>query len=466
MSVRIQRIIVEKLFGKFNYDLNLANGYDVSILIGPNGCGKTTIFNFIYFIFNLTYDSYLKIKDIPFNEFKCILSSGKSLRLFRAESINKSPNPNGKEYDLFFDDGNGINIKIDEYLTSFIQDQRINNCSNDFIDFIDFKRNIREKARGHRYFSSRLPIDSAKDDVEQDFFTLIYNNLNNLDEKYYYSLLDSVNNIFKILNDDEYIANINYITSNRLYDVKKDNEVVESLSKIKNEIINIFNEANDKYKKRLSKAKDVILREYLNVDDNNPKIKDQDSFIQFWKDYMTDLTNYSKIGLIDRENDVLDCFKEKNGLANVFRSKPAFMIVYIEAFKDTLKPFKDFYNKFYLFQKILNERNEASGKAFAFSREKGIVFSVDGNDLPLECMSSGEKNDFIMFYNLIFNSHKGGVVLVDEPEISLHIEWQDAVIDTMFDICEMNKLQVIIATHSPHIVNGYNDLILKGGPTK
>ena len=44
---RIQKIEIRKLFNMFDYDIEIDAGNDVSVLIAPNGCGKTTIFNFI-----------------------------------------------------------------------------------------------------------------------------------------------------------------------------------------------------------------------------------------------------------------------------------------------------------------------------------------------------------------------------------------------------------------------------------
>ena len=68
-----------------------------------------------------------------------------------------------------------------------------------------------------------------------------------------------------------------------------------------------------------------------------------------------------------------------------------------------------------------------------------------------------------MFYRLIFNTSINGIVLIDEPEISLHIEWQEDYLDRLIDICQMNGLQAIVATHSPNIVNGHFDLFVDKG---
>ena len=65
-----------------------------------------------------------------------------------------------------------------------------------------------------------------------------------------------------------------------------------------------------------------------------------------------------------------------------------------------------------------------------------------------------------MFFNLIFAS-SDLLVLIDEPEISLHIEWQERFIDDLSEICEMNNIQALVATHSPNIINDHTDLIAK-----
>ena len=287
--------------------------------------------------------------------------------------------------------------------------------------------------------------------------------------------------------------------------IKKSKEYLETLSLIKKEIVENFNALNDEYNKRQSKAKDVILKDYVNIN----KYPSQDIYIDFsnikelkeylqntdfrsdvniaflsellkhdkgsfevnydetkdvdkWINYIKVITAYSKVHLVD-ENDVIEFFKDEHNFCNAFCYKFPFMYVYINAFADTLLPFKDFYEKLNLFLKILNKRNEVAGKVFSFSKSEGIFLEADGESLPLECMSSGQKNDFVMFYNLIFNSQKGhSLVLIDEPEISLHIEWQQSVIDHMLDICKLNGAQLIVATHSPHILNGHYELLING----
>ena len=47
-----------------------------------------------------------------------------------------------------------------------------------------------------------------------------------------------------------------------------------------------------------------------------------------------------------------------------------------------------------------------------------------GLDIPLEKLSSGEQHLLVLYYDMIFRFAKGTLILVDEPEISLHVSWQ------------------------------------------
>lgn len=84
----------------------------------------------------------------------------------------------------------------------------------------------------------------------------------------------------------------------------------------------------------------------------------------------------------------------------------------------------------------------------------GLKCILENNEiLPLTKLSSGEKNLIIMLYEILFNAHNYSIILVDEPEISLNINWHYDFIDILKEIKELKKFQYIIATHSPQIVN-------------
>jgi len=59
---------------------------------------------------------------------------------------------------------------------------------------------------------------------------------------------------------------------------------------------------------------------------------------------------------------------------------------------------------------------------------------------------------------LLFKAEENSLVLIDEPEISLHVVWQREFLNDIQEIIELQKIDVVIATHSPQIINDRWDL--------
>ncbi len=89
-------------------------------------------------------------------------------------------------------------------------------------------------------------------------------------------------------------------------------------------------------------------------------------------------------------------------------------------------------------------------------RGKGGLEVVDdaGNPIPLTALSSGEQHLIVMFGHILFTSRldSGGLVLLDEPEISLHPQWQIAATQAFKKVAEINNCRMLLATHSPTMI--------------
>lgn len=74
------------------------------------------------------------------------------------------------------------------------------------------------------------------------------------------------------------------------------------------------------------------------------------------------------------------------------------------------------------------------------------------SDVDIAALSSGERQLLIIFAHLFFNSFgdKSNIFIVDEPELSLHLRWQEVLLEKM--IQSSPRAQIIVATHSPEIV--------------
>jgi len=65
------------------------------------------------------------------------------------------------------------------------------------------------------------------------------------------------------------------------------------------------------------------------------------------------------------------------------------------------------------------------------------------------------------FYELLFKVAPGSLILIDEPEISLHVVWQEQFLKDVQAVTKMTDTDVLIATHSPDIIDDRRDLMLE-----
>lgn len=85
--------------------------------------------------------------------------------------------------------------------------------------------------------------------------------------------------------------------------------------------------------------------------------------------------------------------------------------------------------------------------------------NITEDKIQLEQLSSGEKQLLLILTTVFLQEEEPNILLMDEPEISLHISWQDKLIEM---IRKLNpNCQLILATHSPNIfVDGWEDKIV------
>ncbi len=109
------------------------------------------------------------------------------------------------------------------------------------------------------------------------------------------------------------------------------------------------------------------------------------------------------------------------------------------------------------FQDIVDDLFEETGKKIVRT-ENEIRFSQIGETLVPYQLSSGEKQMLAILLTVLVEDNQPYVLFMDEPEVSLHIEWQKRLIDL---IVELNPhVQIILTTHSPAVImNGWVDKV-------
>ncbi|MBQ8046654.1 MAG: ATP-binding protein [Prevotella sp.] len=109
------------------------------------------------------------------------------------------------------------------------------------------------------------------------------------------------------------------------------------------------------------------------------------------------------------------------------------------------------------FQDMIDDLFSTTGKKIVRT-ENEIRFSQIGETLVPYQLSSGEKQILAILLTVLVEDNQPYVLFLDEPEVSLHIDWQQRLIDL---IVELNpNVQIILTTHSPAVImNGWMDSV-------
>ena len=103
-------------------------------------------------------------------------------------------------------------------------------------------------------------------------------------------------------------------------------------------------------------------------------------------------------------------------------------------------------------------------KSLEIDSERGLVFkSHSGSTLAVSDLSSGEQHEMIFFYDLLFFAGNEDLILIDEPEISLHIEWQMEFMNDLKTALKASNAHVLVATHSPAIAEAAGESLIELG---
>lgn len=112
-----------------------------------------------------------------------------------------------------------------------------------------------------------------------------------------------------------------------------------------------------------------------------------------------------------------------------------------------------------LFQDLVDELFTATAKTINRTSNE-IFFEQYGETISPYKLSSGEKQILVIMLTALVQENKHCVMLMDEPEISLHIEWQQRLVNIIRTLNP--NVQIILCTHSPAIImDGWADAVIE-----
>jgi ABC-type thiamine transport system ATPase subunit len=161
-----------------------------------------------------------------------------------------------------------------------------------------------------------------------------------------------------------------------------------------------------------------------------------------------------EVGLLGREDEPIE-FDER-------RLETPQLRPVIQTFaEDTLRKFgvlRDIRTRLELFTSFLNQHYQ--GKSVVTSRDDGFVINLDNGDtLRPNRLSSGEQQMLALAFRILFRSQPGTLILIDEPELSLHVLWQTTLIDDLSAMGRARDVTFMLATHSPTLIGDRVDFM-------
>ncbi|MEU4603766.1 AAA family ATPase [Kribbella sp. NPDC023972] len=136
---------------------------------------------------------------------------------------------------------------------------------------------------------------------------------------------------------------------------------------------------------------------------------------------------------------------------------------YLDDSEQKLSTFQSLLEKVTLLREIVNSR--FIYKELTIDPKNGFRFVMqDGSEISPRRLSSGEQHELVLTYELLFKVRSGSVVFIDEPEISLHIGWQQSFLNDVAKIAELSNFRFVVATHSPQIIHKWWERARALGP--
>ncbi len=437
----LEHVIVDGILDEYTHEIKFNKGNNYAIIYGPNGVGKTKLLEIIKAASELQYDTLM---EMPFRTAKLTYSDSTVLRVTREAVYEEEEGyydykgtfeltlPDGKvaTWSAVTDHDGWHRSKHDaQYLHGEIQTA--------IDDNLRVAETSKVSTEHWSFFSHDKDMGKAPKVIRS------------FKEKSHCYLIEAQ----RLKTPRKHIEN----RQRRLIETREPEDRIVALSR---QIAQLLNEAQTKHS-QLSRIKERTFpsrvlaeaQKNIHIRRDAEKIRKQYNMQNEFRDRLAKVVSddYSE-GLALPDGELEDWAL-------------TLLELYLDDAKDKLRPFVEILGKIELLQELVNKR--LLNKALFVTEKRGLIVKrTDRNEeIPLTALSSGEQHQIILLCDLLLNVREGSLVLIDEPEISLHIAWQLDFIPDVIAIAEMVGFRFIVATHSPQIINGLWREAIQLGPT-
>ncbi|WP_081265236.1 AAA family ATPase [Pseudomonas fluorescens] len=455
---RITEFYVEHLYGLYNHQIDLDHPDGISILHGPNGVGKTAVLKCISYIFSSNFEDLIKI---PFNKVSITLSNAMrilvtQLKVTSSNGGGKESLPTGKLEVIIFS-----NEKLLVRHTFNTISQNRSNLSR-FYSNIAASAHAASAVETYRsYLESKSYVESHPDlDVSDEFL---------LDDKgivLQENVKTRKRSGSKAVKDILNAFPVHFVETNRLYRSTiepspnanigvigvKSSKMTPTVHECARDLVAHINSALKSYGANAQKLDQSFPHRFIS--ESQPPMDIDELKVKF-SETVNKLRDLRAIGLLEAES--VQPFDIKSFDAIDF-NKLEIMSLFVRDSQLKLTVFDSLLARTQLLLGSMEKKFR--NKRVLLSKARGLYVKLDsGDELPLESLSSGEQHELVLMYELLFKVPSGTLVLIDEPELSLHVSWQKAFLPELISVAKEVGFSAVVATHSPFIVGGRHDLM-------
>lgn len=442
---KIQRIHVDGLFDQYSHDIPINQKDRITFIYGPNGIGKTSILGIVQRFFNRPLISMLPL---PFKSLLIETQNGHHLTTVRNQISSRDPaSPRTHCDELRFTLNDNLLYNIDDDLAERVFNP--NTISELFPHFIrvDYDEWLDRQTRARldlndfwehygttlaEYTADEIPITPG---WLQDFRSSI--------------TVDSLS-IERL-----YSTNIQPIHEQPTRDVNR-NVIDRTVNRYSNDLSNRIHDVLSNYGEQSQTLERSFLRRLMQH--SSEPTMTLDALQSLWKDNEKKKSQLEDIGVLFQEEEQLD----SDSISNFPEVNRPVLELYALDVQEKLQVFDLVFPNLNQLVRIL--RTLFTSKAVKVGRS-GFQITSNNANLELRKLSSGEQHMLVLIYNLLFVAQPHSFIVIDEPELSLHVAWQTALLDALQKITALTQSQILIATHSPHIINDRWDLAVELAPS-
>jgi predicted ATP-binding protein involved in virulence len=458
--MRIQNIIVKGLFNSYTYSIKLNYENRATIIIGPNGYGKTTLLKMLSGLFNGNFYIFYRV---PFTEFKIEFDNKTTIKL-QKRKVKKGEN---EKIELLFTYPQLTSDPKTKNLMEFVEkaDQRLPFLEDKYSDdeWIEYRLLNRYGMRGEKQSVEK------KFDVLEGLFST-YSQESNTGEITSASLRRKISylgkdflEVFRVI----HFIKVHFIQTQRLIAYTKLEK--QDRSEKETPVVNLYSQ---ELAKLIESTLAQSMQQAQKLDSTFPgrviTKTPPKGVAETYNKLLIELEEIRNQRVHLRDTGILVDLGDNIEITGLIEDQERLNFLngvlteYISDTREKLAIFDDLSSKIELLKKIINER--FSNKEFQIDKDKGFTFkTIQGEELSPDSLSSGEQQELVLFYEFLFRVPKNSLLLIDEPELSLHIEWQQKFLKDLINIAELVGFDVLIATHAPSIINDYWSLAVDLG---